>query len=91
MKFKLIYPAWKKLQRQTEFHLPPHGPVVFAATLPKDIEIDFVDENLETIDFDDQTDLVGISMMLTNQVKRGWQIADEFRKRGVQPKRWART
>ncbi len=83
MKFKLIYPAWKKLQRQTEFHLPPHGPVVFAATLPKDIEIDFVDENLETIDFDDQADLVGISMMLTNQVKRGWQIADEFRKRGV--------
>jgi radical SAM superfamily enzyme YgiQ (UPF0313 family) len=83
MKFKLIYPAWKKLQSQTEFHLPPHGPVVFAATLPKDIEIDFVDENLETIDFDDQADLVGISMMLTNQVKRGWAIADEFRKRGV--------
>jgi radical SAM superfamily enzyme YgiQ (UPF0313 family) len=83
MKFKLIYPAWKKLEGQREFHLPPHGPVVFAATLPKDVEIDFVDENLEAINFDDQADLVGISMMLTSQVKRGWEIADEFRKRGL--------
>jgi len=28
-------------------------------------------------------DLVGISMMLTSQIKRGWEIADEYRKRGV--------
>ena len=83
MKLKLIYPKWKKLKGQTEFHLPPHGPVVFAAALPQDWEIDFVDENLETIDFDDQADLVGISMMLTSQVKRGWEIADEYRRRGL--------
>lgn len=84
MKFTLIYPKWKKLRGQTEFHLPPHGPVVFAATLPRDIEITFIDENLETIDFNDQADFIGISMMLTSQVKRGWEIADEYRKRGVQ-------
>ncbi len=83
MKFTLIYPKWSKLRGQTEFHLPPHGPVVFAATLPKDVEINFVDENLETMDFNDRPDLVGISMMLTSQVKRGWEIADEFRKKGV--------
>jgi radical SAM superfamily enzyme YgiQ (UPF0313 family) len=83
MKFRLIYPKWKKLKGQTEFHLPPHGPVVFAASLPREVEIDFVDENLETIDFDDPVDLVGISMMLTSQVKRGWEIADEYRKRGL--------
>ncbi|MCP4686604.1 MAG: radical SAM protein, partial [Desulfobacterales bacterium] len=83
MKFKLIYPRWPKLERQTEFHLPPHGPVVFAATLPDDVEVVFVDENLEAIDFDDPVDLVGISMMLTIQVKRGWAIADAYRKRGV--------
>ena len=47
MKFRLIYPKWPKLDRQTEFHLPPHGPVVFAATLPPDVEVDFVDENVE--------------------------------------------
>jgi radical SAM superfamily enzyme YgiQ (UPF0313 family) len=83
MKFKLIYPKWPKLRRQTEFHLPPHGPVVFAASLPDDVDVQFVDENLESIDFDDPVDLVGISMMLTIQVKRGWEIADAYREKGV--------
>jgi len=83
MKFKLIYPKWAKLNRQTEFHLPPHGPVVFAASLPDDVEIDFLDENLEEIDFNEPVDFVGISMMLTIQIKRGWEIADIYRKKGV--------
>ena len=83
MKLKLIYPKWPKLDGQTEFHLPPHGPVVFAASLPKDVEVAFIDENLESIDFDAPVDLVAISMMLTVQVKRGWQIADTYRCKGV--------
>ncbi len=83
MKFRLIYPKWPKLARQTEFHLPPHGPVVFAATLPDYVDVDFIDENLETIDFDEPVDFVGISMMLTVQVKRGWAIADAYRARGI--------
>ncbi len=83
MKFRLIYPKWPKLERQTEFHLPPHGPVVFAASLPDDIEVDFVDENLEPINFDDPVDCVGISVMLTLQIKRGWEIADTYRQKGV--------
>jgi len=83
MKFKLIYPKWPKLERQTEFHLPPHGPVVFAASLPDYVDVDFVDENLETIDFDAPVDFVGISMMLTAQVKRGWEIGDTYRKKGI--------
>jgi len=83
MQFRLIYPRWPKLAYQTEFHLPPHGPVVFAATLPPDVEVVFIDENLEDIDFDAPADMVGISMMLTAQITRGWQIADEYRRRGV--------
>jgi len=83
VKLRLIYPKWPKLTGQTEFHLPPHGPVVFAATLPPDVEVEFVDENVEIIDFEAKVDLVGISMMLTSQVKRGWAIADEYRRRGV--------
>ena len=82
MKFKLIYPKWEKLRGQTTFNLPPHGPVVFAAALPKEVQVSFTDENLETINFDEDCDFVGISMMLSTQVKRGWAIADEFRKRG---------
>jgi radical SAM superfamily enzyme YgiQ (UPF0313 family) len=83
MKFKLIYPRWPKLMYQTEFHLPPHGPVVFAAALPSGVEVEFVDENLETLDFDEPVDVVGISMMLTGQVKRGWEIADAYRAKGI--------
>jgi radical SAM superfamily enzyme YgiQ (UPF0313 family) len=83
MKMKLIYPRWPKLDRQTEFHLPPHGPAVFAATVPGDVELEFTDENLEPVDFDGKADLVGISTMLTAQLPRAFEIADEFRKRGV--------
>ncbi len=82
MKFKLIYPRWKKLPGQTTFNLPPHGPVVFAACLPERCEVSFTDENVEELDFDESCDFVGISMMLSTQVKRGWAIADEFRRRG---------
>jgi radical SAM superfamily enzyme YgiQ (UPF0313 family) len=82
MKFKLIYPKWGKLEGQTIFNLPPHGPVVMAAALPDYVEVEFVDENVQTISFDDDSDLIGISMMLTIQVKRGWEIASEYRKRG---------
>lgn len=82
MKFKLIYPKWEKLEGQTTFNLPPHGPVVMAASLPEWVEVEFVDENVDPLSFDDDPDLVGISMMLTSQAVRGWQIADEYRKRG---------
>lgn len=82
MKFKLIYPKWNKLPGQTTFTLPPHGPVVFAAALPSYVDISFTDENVEDINFDEECDFVGVSMMLSTQVKRGWAIADEFRSRG---------
>ncbi len=82
MKFRLIYPRWEKLEGQTLFSLPPHGPVVMAAAIPGDVEIDFIDENVEDLVIDDTSDFIGISMMLTTQVKRGWAIADEFRKLG---------
>lgn len=83
MKMKLIYPRWPKLDRQTEFHLPPHGPVVFAATVPPEVDLEFTDENLEPVDFDGAVDLVGISTMLTAQLPRAFEIAREFRERGV--------
>ena len=84
MKFKLIYPKWEKLERQTRFTLPPHGPVVFAATIPDDVDVEFIDENTQPVDFDQQVDFVGISVMLTSQIKRGWEIADTYREKGVQ-------
>lgn len=82
MKFLLIYPKWKKLPGQTTFNLPPHGPVVFAASLPDYVDVKFIDENVQEIDFETECDFVGISMMLSTQAKRGWEISTEFRKRG---------
>jgi len=85
MKLKLIYPRWNKLPGQTTFNLPPHGPLVFAAALPAGVEVSFIDENVEgpcTPGLDEDCDLVAISMMLSTQVKRGWAIADEYRRLG---------
>lgn len=82
MKFKLIYPRWEKLEGQTHFNLPPHGPVVFAAALPDYVEVEFIDENVEPVSINDDADFIGISMMLTSQIKRGWKIADAYRKIG---------
>ena len=82
VKMLLIYPRWHKLPGQTTFNLPPHGPVAFAATLPEYVDITFVDENVEDLDFSTECDLVAISMMLSTQVKRGWAIADKFREMG---------
>ena len=83
MKIIIIYPKWPKLSRQTEFHLPPHGPVCFAAAIPEDIEVVFYDENVQDIDFSQKPDLVAISAMLTCQIPRGWQIADLYRAENV--------
>jgi len=83
VKIKLLYPKWPKLERQTEFHLPPHGPICFAATVPRDVELTFTDENVEVINFDEKIDCVAISCMLTCQIPRGWEIADWYRAKGV--------
>ncbi len=83
MKIKLIYPRWPKLERQTEFNLPPHGPVCFAATVPDDVELSFTDEHVEEINFDEKVDLVAISCMLTCQIPRGWEIAAHYRAQGI--------
>lgn len=83
MKIRLIYPKWSKLAGQREFHLPPHGPVVFAAAVPEEHELLFTDENIDQIDLDEKPDLVCLSMMLTCQTPRGFEVADHFRARGV--------
>jgi radical SAM superfamily enzyme YgiQ (UPF0313 family) len=83
MRIRLIYPKWPKLKNQREFHLPPHGPIVFAAAVPAEHGIAFTDENVAEIDFSEDVDLVCISMMLTCQLPRGFEIADAFRSRGV--------
>jgi radical SAM superfamily enzyme YgiQ (UPF0313 family) len=62
---------------------PLAGLLAVAACIPRDrYEVILTDENIETVDFDLKADLVGISAM-TSYVNRGYEIADEFRARGV--------
>ena len=83
MRMTLIYPKWPKLERQTEFHLPPHGPVVFAAEVPEDIELTFIDEAFQEIDYNNKVDLAAISVMLTCQLPRAIEIAKRYRELNV--------
>ena len=62
---------------------PIAGLLAVGAAIPRErYEVVLTDENIETVDFDLKCDLVGISAM-TAYVNRGYEIADEFRRRGV--------
>ena len=83
MEIKLIYPKWPKLKNQPEFNLPPHGPVCFAATIPQEIQLSFCDENVEPLDFNQEADFICLSVMLTCQMPRAWEIADKYRRNEI--------
>jgi len=55
---------------------------LLAALLPEDVERRFYDDRFEPIPFDEPTDLVTISVE-TYTAKRSYQIASEYRRRGV--------
>lgn len=83
MNMLLVFPKWPKLDRQTEFHLPPNGAMCFAAEVPREIDLEFVDDNLQAIDWTKSYDLVAISTLLTCQLPRAFEIADKFRAKGT--------
>ena len=55
---------------------------LLAGLTPKDVEIAFYDDRMEPIPFDEPTDLVAIPVE-TYTAKRAYQIASEYRRRGV--------
>jgi radical SAM superfamily enzyme YgiQ (UPF0313 family) len=60
-------------------------PLCFAilkSLTPSDIEVSFFDERLEPIPFDHPTDLVAMTVE-TYTARRAYQVADNFRRRGV--------
>lgn len=78
MKVKLIMP---RLINQ-EFKLLPLNLAMLASLTPSDIEVSVVDDGVEKVNFEEQVDLVGISCT-TTVVPRAYEIANEYRKRGV--------
>lgn len=55
---------------------------MIAGLTPPDVEIRFWDDRMERIPFDEPTDLVAISVE-TYTARRAYQIASEYRRRGV--------
>ncbi|OGB90535.1 hypothetical protein A2625_03200 [candidate division WOR-1 bacterium RIFCSPHIGHO2_01_FULL_53_15] len=84
MKIELILPGWKatSLWNVRAFRFAPLGLAAVAALVPEEHEVCIIDENAAPINFDDRVDLVGISAM-TPMAPRAYEIASEFRKRGV--------
>jgi len=64
------------------FYLPSLSLLTIAACTPPDEEIKLIDERVSPIDFDEPFDIVGISI-LTEQARRGYEIARRFKERGV--------
>jgi radical SAM superfamily enzyme YgiQ (UPF0313 family) len=73
----------RPLYMNRALYSPLAGLLAVAACIPRDkYDLVLTDENIEDIDFDLKADLVGISAM-TSYVNRGYQIADQFRAKGI--------
>ncbi len=83
-KILLISPAYrtKLLENIRVLALPPLNLLILASLTPASFEIKIVDEAVSDIDFNEHADLVGITCM-TPLSPRAYEIAGEFRKRGV--------
>ena len=61
---------------------PPLGLAGLAGYLDPDVEVELVDEHVQTLDWDDEPDLVLMSVYITS-AKRAYRIADHYRARGA--------
>lgn len=68
--------------KQRRLHLPGLTLPMLAAVTPPEVELRLCSETVEDIPFEERWDLVGLTGMGSGIV-RAWQIADEFRRRGV--------
>ncbi len=85
MKVTLIEPAMIKRPGWSEkpmFCFQPLTLGLLAGITPPDIQVEVLDDRFDAIDFDDPTDLVGISVK-TFTARRAYEIAAEYRARGV--------
>jgi radical SAM superfamily enzyme YgiQ (UPF0313 family) len=86
MRLTLVHPCIGRHAGDTRYirswQMEPLAPSVLAGLTPPDVAIRFYDDRLETIPYDEPTDLVAISVETYTAV-RSYQIASEYRSRGV--------
>lgn len=86
MKVKMILPALTEAKgpfwRPIKYSLfPPLGLAALAAYLPDD-DIDLQDEHVESLNLNDEPDLVVIQVYITS-ARRSYQLADYYRQKGA--------
>ena len=85
MKLTLIHPCIGRRLNQPyirSWQMEPLAPAVLSALTPPEIQRVFYNDGLEPIPFDQPTDLVAMNVEAYT-AKRAYQIASEYRKRGV--------
>jgi radical SAM superfamily enzyme YgiQ (UPF0313 family) len=86
VRLTLVHPAIGRREGDRRYlrswQMQPLAPAVLAGLTPKGVEVRFWDDRLEAIPFDEPTDLVAISVE-TYTAMRSYQIASEYRRRGV--------
>jgi hypothetical protein len=87
VKVKMILPALTEAKspyfRPIKYSLfPPLGLATLAAYLCDDDQVNIQDEHVETLDLDDQPDLVVIQVYITSAY-RAYQLADHYRAKGA--------
>lgn len=85
MRLTLIHPCLGRRVGERyirSWQMEPLAPAVLAALTPAAVEVRFYDDRLEAIPFDEATDLVALSIE-TYTARRAYQIASEYRRRGV--------
>jgi radical SAM superfamily enzyme YgiQ (UPF0313 family) len=83
MRILFVVPRWPKhsFWDVVAFKFPLLSTSLLAGLTPSPHEIRIVDESLSEVDFDQEVDLVAITA-ITPLAPRGYEIADQFRKRG---------
>ncbi len=81
MVLHLIEPVNNHAGLRTHFRVPSLVLELLAARTPPDWDVRIIQEPFDRIDFDEEADLVGITVV-TNTANRAYAIADEYRKRG---------
>src|SRR6476660_8304981 len=87
MRLTLVHPCIGRRRGEPyirTWQMEPLAPATLAGLTPRDrdTEIRFYDDRTEAIPFDEPTDLVAMSVE-TYTAKRAYQIASEYRRRGV--------
>jgi radical SAM superfamily enzyme YgiQ (UPF0313 family) len=85
MRLTLIFPSVGRKENTPyvrAWQMQPLSMAVLASLTPPDVEIQFYDDRLEDIPFDEATDLVALSVE-TFTALRSYRIARQFRARGV--------